>query len=139
MGLWQSFITSVPQLKVFASFDCDRDEKLLQRLLAEGKDPDTKFTVVDRSTRGPLSEEGMNKLCERISRVDVVLVLCGQWTHRAPNVNAEVQVARELGKRYYLLKGRRFFDCARPSAARLDDKMYKWTGGVVDQLVIRNI
>jgi hypothetical protein len=135
----ESLISSVPQLKVFASFDCERDEKLFKRLLAEGTSPDAKFTVFDRSTRGVLSQEAMNGLCDRISQVDVVLVLCGQWTHRSANVNAEVEVAKELGKRYYLLKGRRLFDCGRPSSARIDDKMYKWTPGVVNQLVIRNI
>lgn len=129
----------MPQLKVFASFDCERDEKLLKRLLAESKSPDARFAVFDRSSPGILNQDALSRLCERISRVDVVIVLCGQWTHRSANVNAEIKVAKELGKRYYLLKGRRFFDCARPSSARIDDKMFKWSKGVVDQLVLRNI
>lgn len=67
------------------------------------------------------------------------MVLCGAWTHRSANVSAEIKMAQELGKRYYLLKGRRFLDCSRPTGARLTDKMYRWTNGVVNELVIRNI
>jgi hypothetical protein len=129
----------VALLRVFASFDYDHDEDLLKRLLAEAKSPDCKFSVFDRSSKEPQTPEAEEKLRERISHVDAVFVLCGVWSHRAPNVNAEIKIAQELGKRYYLLKGRRFQDCAEPATAKITDKMYKWSRHTPGELALRNI
>jgi hypothetical protein len=126
-------------LRVFASFDVNRDEDLLKRLLAESKSPDANFIVFDRSSREPATPESEERLRDRISKVDAVLVLCGTWSHRSPNVDHEVKIAQELGIRYYLVKGRMFRDCARPATARIDDKMFKWTRGAVRSLILRNI
>lgn len=132
-------MNSVAQVRVFASFDCEKDEKLLRRLVDEGKSPGSHFTVVDRSTNEAPTAESRQRLCERISKVDAMIVLCGVWTHLSPNVNAEVKMAQELGKRYYLIKGHRFRECARPSAARITDKMFKWSKGTADELALRNL
>ena len=129
----------MPQVKVFASFDCDNDEKLLKRLLSEGKASEATFIVMDRSTKEAPSPERAERLCQRMSRVDAVFVLCGPWTHVAANVEEEVKVAQELGKRYYFFKGHPFKECARPSSARLADKMYKWLKDTADELALRNI
>lgn len=104
--------------------------------MAEAKAPGSSFTVFERSLRGPQTPED---LCKRLSTVDAVLVLCGVWTHLAPNVNAEVKMAQELGKRYYLIKGRRFRECSRPATARITDKIFKWAKDTTNQLVLRNI
>jgi hypothetical protein len=129
----------VPQVKVFASFDCDNDEKLLKRLLSEGKASDARFIVMDRSTKEAPSPDRAERLCQRMSRVDAVFVLCGPWTHKAPNVDEEVRMAQELGIRYYLLKGHTFKECSRPASARLSDKMFKWLKATPDELALRNI
>jgi hypothetical protein len=135
----KTLLTSVSQVKVFASFDCEKDEKLLQRLLVEARSPDAKFVVMDRSMKEPPSPDRAERLCQRLSRVDAVFVLCGPWTHKAPNVEEEVKMAQELGIRYYLLKGHPFRECARPSSARLADKMFKWLKATPDELALRNI
>jgi hypothetical protein len=129
----------VPLLRVFASFDIHRDEDLLKRLIADSKEPDSKFMVFDRSSREPPSPEAEERLRQRISKVDAVMVLCGVWTHKSPNVTREIKIAQELGKRYYLVKGRAFLDCSKPTPAHIHDKMFKWARGTVEQLVIRNI
>lgn len=112
---------------------------MLKRLMADAQSKDAHFMVFDRSEgsngHAPLPEE----LKRRLSHVDVVIVLCGHWTHMAPNVTAELRLARELKKRCYFVKGRTFGDCAMPSNARLTDKMFKWTRGTVDRLVLRNV
>lgn len=127
------------KLKIFASFDLAKDEDLLKKLVAEAKAPNAKFTVFDRSTRESLVEGAEDGLRERISKCDVLLVLCGVWTHRAPNVTADLHAAQQLHKRYYLVKGRRFSECSRPANARIHDKLFKWSPGAIDQLVSRNI
>ena len=53
-------------------------------------------------------------------------VLCGEHTGTASGVNAEVKIAQELGKSYFLLSGRGS-DSVKPSAARSSDKLYNWT------------
>jgi hypothetical protein len=129
----------VALLRVFACFDLHRDEDLLNRLIIESKSPGSNFVVFDRSSREVSSADAEEKLKQRIARCDAVLVLCGPWTHRSPNVAHEVRIAQELCKRYYLVKGRTFRDCARPSTARIDDKMFKWSRETVRDLVLRNI
>src|ERR1051326_6090452 len=99
-GLWRgSLINSVRAFRVFASFDIERDQDLLARLVAEGHIKGAKYTVFDRSISEPPTPESAEKLRERMSRVDAVVILCGEWTHRAPNVANELKVAQELGKR----------------------------------------
>jgi len=124
-------------IKVFASFDVDRDKDLLPRLVDEGKKRGAAFTVFDCSSKETPSQEAMDRLRHRLGNVDAVVVLCGEWTHRAYNVNAELKLAQELGKRYYLVKGRKHIDCARPATARINDKIYLWSDGVVNELVFR--
>lgn len=132
-----SFIHAVPQVRVFASFDCERDEDLFRRLLAEGKNPKGNFQVFDRSMKLPSTPDCEAALRERIQNVDAVIVLCGVWTHRADNVTRELKIAMEEGKRYYLLKGRSFRECSRPTNATIEDKMYRWSKGTIDELVLR--
>ncbi len=129
--------SQVDLIRVFACFDLDRDKDLLPRLVDEGKQRGAKFTVFDCSAREIPSQEAMDRLRQRMTNVDAVVVLCGEWTHRAHNVNAELKLAQELGKRYYLLKGRRNIECAKPATARLDDKLYVWNGGALNELVFR--
>lgn len=131
-----TFNKPVASFRVFASYDVERDHDLLHKLVAEGKAKGAPFTVFDRSCKEMATEESSEKLRQRIDSVDAVVVLCGEWTHRAENVAAELKLAQELGKRYYLIKGRRN-DCARPVTARLDDKMYLWTNGAINELVFR--
>ncbi|HVT11540.1 MAG TPA: TIR domain-containing protein [Fimbriimonadaceae bacterium] len=133
---YASFIKPVTPFRVFASFDVERDQDLLQRLVAEGRSKNSPFIVFDRSCKEAPGQEAEERLRDRISRIDAVVVLCGEWTHRAPNVSEELRLAQELGKRYYLIKGRRI-DCARPATARIDDKMYLWKNGVISELVFR--
>jgi hypothetical protein len=127
----------VAPIRVFASFDLDRDKDLLQRIVDEGKARGATFTVFDCSAREVPSQETMDRLRQRLANVDAMVVLCGEYTHRAYNVNAELKLAQELGKRYYLVKGRKHIDCAKPATARIDDKIYLWSNGVVNELVFR--
>lgn len=113
--------------KVFISFDYDNDEFLRTALVGQAKNPGTPFEIIDRSLKEPLAGDWKAKVKGRIDRADLVVVMCGQKTHTATGVAAEVQMAQELGKPYFLLKGYSDKTCTAPTAARSNDKMYNWT------------
>ena len=62
-----------------------------------------------------------------MDNVDLVIVLCGEHTHTAQGVAAELEIAREKGKPYFLLWGRNGRNCTKPRTALVTDKVYRWT------------
>jgi hypothetical protein len=116
-----------PVKKVFISFDFDNDEFLRTALVGQAKNPDSPFEIADRSLKEPLPGDWKAKVKGRMERTDLVVVMCGQRTHTATGVAAEVTIAQELGKPYFLLKGYSDKVCTSPSSARSSDRMYKWT------------
>lgn len=124
----------MPLLRAFASFDCDRDADLLQRLLRDARRGGAPFLVCDRSTSESRNPACAEKLRERIFHSDLMIVLCGEWTHRATGVAKELRIAQELGKPYFCLKGRRG-DPALPTSAKIGDKLYHWTPAYLFRLV----
>jgi hypothetical protein len=113
--------------RVFISFDYDHDEDLRNLLVGQSKHPDTPFEIKDRSLKEPLTGDWKEKFRARLKNVDVVTVICGEQCHNAAGVAAELRIAREEGKDYFLLKGRSDKTCNKPSSALATDKMYNWT------------
>lgn len=56
-----------------------------------------------------------------------MVVMCGKYTNTATGVSAEVKIAQEEGVAYFLLNGYANETCVKPTAAKSDDKIYKWT------------
>src|SRR6266705_1087134 len=56
-----------------------------------------------------------------------VFVSCDEATHKAAGVAAELAIAREEKRPYFLLYGRSDKTCTKPTTALESDKMYKWT------------
>lgn len=82
--------------RVFISFDFDHDRALKEFIIGQSKLPGSPFEVIDHSLKEAAPErEWKEKARARIRRVDIVLVVVGQLTHRAPGVLAEVAMARE--------------------------------------------
>lgn len=121
--------------KTFISFDYDNDAFLKEALVGQAKNPDTPFKIVDQSLKEPLSGDWKTKIRPRIERSDVVVVMCGQKTHTATGVAAEVQIAQELNKPYFLLKGYADKTCTLPTSAKTSDKMYNWTWDNLKKLI----
>ncbi len=63
----------------------------------------------------------------RIRRTDLTIVICGEWTHTAAGVSAELSITREEAKPYFLLWGRSGKACTKPTSALSTDKIYEWT------------
>ena len=113
--------------RVFISFDYDHDEDLKNLLVGQAKNPDSPFSVTDMSIKEPLTGDWKEKARRRISGVDQVIVICGEWTHTARGVAAELTITQEEKKPYFLLKGRADKNCTKPTSALQSDKVYKWT------------
>jgi hypothetical protein len=110
----------------FISFDYDHDEFLRTALVWQSKNPDSPFEIIDRSVKEHLTGDWQAKVRGRIQRADIVIVICGEYTHTAKGVAIELQIAKELGKPYFLLAGYADKTCTYPTSAS-GDSMYRWT------------
>jgi hypothetical protein len=113
--------------KVFVSFDYDHDETLKTFLIGQAKHEDSPFELADWSIKEAITGDWKEKARTRVKSVDVVAVICGQHTHTATGVSAELKIAQEEKVPYFLLKGYKELDCTKPTAAKENDKLYKWT------------
>ena len=119
--------TTMTAKRVFISFDYDHDNDLKNALVGQSKYPNSPFNIADWSVKDPIPGNWKQKVRSRISRVDLVAVICGHHTHTASGVAEEIRIACEEGKPYFLLKGRKSGTCTKPRAALDGDKMNQWT------------
>lgn len=113
--------------RAFISFDYDHDEGAKIMLAGQAKFPDSPFDFKDNSVKDHLTGDWEEKVKRRMDNVDVVIVLCGQHTHTAAGVSAELRIAKEKGKPYFLLAAYSDKTCTKPSSASTSDKLYNWT------------
>jgi hypothetical protein len=62
-----------------------------------------------------------------MANIDLVIALCGEYTHTAGGVSAEVSIAQERNVPYFLLAAYSDKNCTKPTSAKTEDKVYKWT------------
>jgi antiphage defense system Thoeris ThsB-like protein len=113
--------------RVFTAFDYDHDESLKNLLVGQSKHEDTPFEMHDWSVKDPYPGDWKARVREKIRKVDQVIVLCGEHTHEATGVSAELKIAQEEQKPYFLLWGYSDKTCTKPNSALEADKIYKWT------------
>ncbi len=110
--------------RVFVSFDFDNDKALKDFIVGQARNADSPFEIIDTS----LKEAAPMKTWEEkarlaIRRSDLVLVMVGPNTYRAPGVLKEVDMARTEGKPIVQVIGYRDGNyTAVPNAGRL----YRW-------------
>ena len=86
--------------RVFFSFDFDNDLALKNLMKGQLKLPGSPFEAADWSMKEAAPQRNWEQEAEgRIIRSDVVIVLLGARTHRAPGVRKEVAMARRNRKR----------------------------------------
>lgn len=113
--------------RVFISFDYDNDEGAKTMLAGQAKHEDSPFDFKDASLKEPLTGDWKSKVRRRMDNIDVVIVLCGESTHTAKGVAAELEIAQEKAKEYFLLAAYSDTTCTKPTTALASDKMYNWT------------
>jgi hypothetical protein len=114
------------KVPVYISFDYDHDSDLKTLLVGQAANEDSPFSIADWSIKEP-SSDWKDKARERIKRVEQVIVLCGEYTNTATGINAEIGIARDEEKPYFLLEGRASGKNKKPTAALSADKIYNWT------------
>lgn len=123
--------------RVFVSFDYDNDAVLKDFLVGQSRLPDSPFRISDRSIK--VASPGWEKEARRRIRAsDTVAAICGEYTHVASGVAAEIGIAQEETISYFLLKGYKDKTCTKPTTARQSDKMYKWTWENLKKLIEGN-
>ncbi|ADJ25237.1 hypothetical protein Hden_3446 [Hyphomicrobium denitrificans ATCC 51888] len=121
--------------RVFVSFDYDHDETLKTFLVGQAKHDDSPFFLSDWSIKEPISGDWKSRAESRIRAIDVMAVICGQHTHTATGVSAEIEIAQKVATPYFLLKGYSNLDCTKPTAALSSDKVYNWTWDNLKRLI----
>jgi antiphage defense system Thoeris ThsB-like protein len=112
--------------RVFVCFDARSDVDLCTRFSDQCGAPASGLDVVDHSRVDEPHAGWESRLRGRLSRADVVVVLCGVHTDDAANVNRELSIAQQEGKPYVLIWGRRSEMCTRPLGAKANDLFYAW-------------
>lgn len=121
--------------RVFVSFDYDHDEGAKIMLAGQAKLPDSPFDFTDASVKDHLTGDWKDKVRRRMDNIDVVVVLCGEQTHKASGVAAECTIAQEKTKSYFLLAAYTDKTCTKPTSAKPGDKVYKWTWDNLKKLI----
>lgn len=117
----------MPSKRAFISFDYDHDEGAKVMLAGQAKLPGTPFEFKDASVKDHLAGDWKEKVRRRMDNVDIVIVLCGESTHKASGVATELTIAQEKNKPYFLLAAYSDRDCTKPTSAKSADKVYRWT------------
>ncbi len=113
--------------RVFISFDVDHDKGTKEMLAGQANLPDSPFEFKDASVKEPLTGDWKEKVKLRMDNIDVVIILCGEKTRTATGVAAELTIAKDKGKSYFLLAAYSDKNCTKPTSASASDKVYNWT------------
>ena len=119
--------------KVYISFDYHHDHDLKENFVTQFELHGLPLKIVDYSIKEEISENWKKKARERLRQVDFMIVICGQNTHTAAGVSAEITIAQEERIPYYLLAGRQSYS-TRPRTARTTDKLHEWKWSYLKQL-----
>lgn len=125
----------VRKTKVFVSFDYDHDQDLKNLFLGQAKHDDTPFEITNVSVQEALLGDWKEKVRLKIRSAEQVAVICGEHTDTATGVTAEIRIAREEGKPYFLINGRGTSTAKWPIGVQSTDKMYRWTWDNVASLL----
>jgi len=115
------------KIRISISFDIDHDEGTKTMLANQAKLPDSPFDFKDNSVKDHLTGDWKQKVWQRMDNVDAVIILCGTMTHIATGVAAELSIAKEKNKPYFLLAAYSDKNCTKPTSASASDKVYNWT------------
>ncbi len=113
--------------RVFVSFDFDNDKVLKDFIIGQSRLTDSPFEVIDTSLKeaAPM-KTWEDKARAAIKRSDIVVVMVGPKTYKAPGVLKEVGMAREEGIPIVQVIGYKDGNyTAVPNAGRL----YAWNWG----------
>jgi Thoeris protein ThsB, TIR-like domain len=110
--------------KVFVSFDFDNDKIIKDFLIGQSKHEDSPFEVTDVSLKEAAPEKDWEaKAKTNISKAEIVIVMVGPKTYKAPGVLKEVKIANDLKKKIIQIIGYKDGDYTRVEGAGI---LYSW-------------
>jgi hypothetical protein len=115
--------------RVFVSYDRAHDGDLRDRLLSDAHR--SSLFSIEACSEPCASGDFDAHMRERITVVDVVIVICGEHTDECPSVSEELRITREEGKPHLLLWGRRDSMCKKPAGSRADESIYGWSPDIL--------
>ena len=121
--------------RAFISFDFDHDEELRDALVDQASRSDSPFEITDWSVREHIETRWKEEVRNLIRKADLTIIICGEHTHTAKGVAAELTITQEERKPYFLLRGRPRKVCHKPAMARNSDKIYPWTWDNLKKLI----
>ena len=123
------------KVKAFISFDYDHDLELKNALVAQSELDDSPFEINDVSIKQAIDSNWKKYARSKIKESDVVIFICGKYTNSATGVTAEMSITLEENANYFLLCGRSDSNVQKPSNAKREDKIYKWTWDNLKKLI----
>lgn len=123
------------KVKAFISFDYDHDLELKNALVAQSELDDSPFEINDVSIKQAIDINWKKYARKKIKESDVVIFICGKYTNTAKGVTAEMSITLEENANYFLLCGRSDEIVQKPSNAKKEDKVYKWTWKNLKELI----
>ena len=127
------------KVRIFMSYDLENDEDLHDLLLEQSLRPSAGFEISARSDAGTTTDPWDESVRRRICEADEVIVICGEHTESSPRVSAELRIAQEEQKPYFLLWGRRESMCTKPVGSRRDEGMYSWTWEILQNQIVTTL
>ena len=114
------------KVKVFLSFDFDRDEELHRNFYAQAAEH-SRHKIEDYSLNEaykPHDNSWLKKASLQISRSDIVIVIIGDDTHSAPGVEKELTITNQQGKPKFHIRPKNRTAGAVPGAG--EEVPWKW-------------
>jgi len=128
--------SAAEKIRIFVSYDREHDGDLHDLLLDQASKATSGFEISARSRgRAPtdLEDEGLRR---EIREADEVIIICGEHTDCSMRVGAELRIAQEEKRPYFLLWGRRELMCTKPTTAKPADGMYSWTWDILQNQIL---
>jgi len=109
---------------VFYSFDAPDDRILKDFAIGQTKNKSTPFAAQDKSLKKAQPQNKWEKSAEKkIAECDLVMVMLGEKTHKAPGVKKEVEMARKHGIQVVQVKPQK----SSPKKVKDAGRTYNWT------------
>ena len=109
---------------VFVSFDFDRDRALKEFIVGQARNGNIDVEIIDTSLKEAAPMATWQQKAEAaIKRSELVVVMVGPHTHRAPGVLKEVGMARRNNIRIVQMIG---YKDANPTPVPDAGRLYRW-------------
>jgi hypothetical protein len=100
--------STIRRIRLYVAFDFDRDRILANFIVQQARREDSPFEIEDWSLKEAAPTRSWQIEAEkRIARSDVLLVMVGPETYRAPGVLIEVEIANRRGVKIHQVIGYR--------------------------------